>query len=374
VRIDKVEAIQLRLDDVKNIFDGTQDVLVIRVTADDGRVGLGEVVSSSYVAKSVIEAPRSGGGRHGLREIVVGMNPRKPEEVWEAMWEETAWYGRRGVAVHAMAGIDLAVWDLKAQAEGVPLHRALVPSQEPARGMTAYASLLWGDTLEETRRLVEDVLEHGFRAVKFGFGDPHATLAEDLARIEAAQDALGERGELMVDVGRRWKRADEAIRRATAIQSLPRPPLWLEEPVHPDDLEGLSQLCAAVEIPIASAETEETLLQFQAFLDAGVRVIQPDLGRVGLTQGMKIARAAEQVGARCVPHCFGTGINTTAAIHWMAALGYDLTEYPMRTNELCRSLAIGLPPIREGRVAPGTAPGLGLSIDTAVVERYAWPS
>jgi L-rhamnonate dehydratase len=105
VKITDVIARQLRIPNVENIFDGTQDVLIVEVQTDAGVSGLGEIVSSSYVARSVIEAPRSGGGRHGLREIVRGMDPMDTESVWDAMREGTAWYGRRGVAVHAMAGV-----------------------------------------------------------------------------------------------------------------------------------------------------------------------------------------------------------------------------------------------------------------------------
>lgn len=175
----------------------------------------------------------------------------------------------------------------------------------------------------------------------------------------------------MVDVGRRWTDASEAIRRAEAIQSLENPPLWLEEPLPPDDLRGYTELCASVDIPIASAETEETLSQFKSFIDAGVRVIQPDLGRVGLTQGMRIEELAREAGVACVPHCFGTGINTTAAIHWMAATGNELTEYPMRTNALCRNLAVGVPQLSSGMVGPSSEPGLGLALDPQVIQEYA---
>jgi L-rhamnonate dehydratase len=371
VKITNIEALQLRLRTVENIFDGTQDVLVVRVDTDDGWTGYGEVVSSSAVAKAIIEAPRSGGGRHGLREIVVGMDASDPEAVWDAMMIETQWYGRRGVAVHAMAGIDIALWDLVARSRGEPLFRVLRPDAGEAPVMKAYASLLWGETTGATAALVEEVIDKGFRAVKFGFGDPNATLEQDIARILGAREALAGRGELMMDVGRRWT-AEEAIRRSAAIQELEAPPLWLEEPLPPDDLEGYTRLCAAVDIPIASAETEETPQQFQAFIDAGVRIIQPDLGRVGLTQAMRISEMARAAGVTCVPHCFGTGINTTAAIHWMAATGNDLTEYPMRTNRLCRDLATGVPPIVDGVVAPSRAPGLGLELDADVVESYAY--
>lgn len=365
MKITNVVALQLRVRNIENIFDGTQDVLVVRVETDAGLIGLGEVVSSSYVARAVIEAPRSGGGRHGLAEIIRGMDPRDPAAVWNHMWEESGWYGRRGVAIHAMAGIDVALWDIRAQALGVPLHAAL--SELPARQIPPYASVLWGDTVAATQDLARDLLAAGFPAVKFGFGPIGTSLEQDVAMVKAARSILGDSHDLMVDVGRRWT-LEAAITRCEALT--PLDVRWVEEPLHPEDLEGYAKLTKAVSMPIAAAETEETIPAFRAFLDAGVKVIQPDLGRVGLTQGMKLAALAKEYGARCVPHCFGTGINTAASIHWMVASGGNLVEYPMRSNALCRRLVRGVPPVENHHVVPHLTPGLGVSLDADVVAEY----
>lgn len=370
MKITDVVARQLRIPNVENIFDGTQDVLIVEVMTDSGLSGLGEIVSSSYVARSVVEAPRSGGGRHGLREIILGMDPMDTESIWEAMREGTSWYGRRGVAIHAMSGVDVALWDLKAKALGLPVYRALAAARDMPPRIKAYASVLWGDSIDETRALAASICAEGFRAVKFGFGSIGGTLEQDVAMVRAAREVVGVDRDLMVDVGRRWT-LDQAIERSTAIgRSGVR---WIEEPLHPDDLEGYARLAAAVDVPIAGAETEETLEQFEAFLQAGVKVVQPDLGRVGLTQGMKVAFLAEQYHAACVPHCFGTGINTAASIHWMAAVGGPLVEYPMRTNALCRNLASGMPSLDEsGHVSPGSEPGLGVELNSGIVRDHLY--
>ena len=99
--------------------------------------------------------------------------------------------------------------------------------------------------------------------------------------VKAARATLGEAHDLMVDVGRRWT-LDAAIARCEALSSLGV--RWVEEPLHPEDLEGYAKLTKAVSMPIAAAETEETIPAFRAFLDAGVKVIQPDLGRVATVQ------------------------------------------------------------------------------------------
>jgi L-alanine-DL-glutamate epimerase-like enolase superfamily enzyme len=370
LKISEIVALQLRIENIENVFDGTQDVLVVQVHTDSGLTGYGEVVSSSFVARAAIEAPRSGGGRHGLSAIVRGMDPLDTAAVWQAMYEGTSWYGRRGVAIHAMAGIDVALWDIKAKAAGQPLYRVLAPAAV-ARPIRAYASVLWGDRIEDTERLAIDLRERGFGAVKFGFGPIGTSIEQDVAMVRAARTALGSGVDLMVDVGRRWNVA-RAAERARAFE--PWRIGWIEEPLHPDDLDGYRQLSALSAVPIAGGETEETIDQFRAYLEAGVKVIQPDLGRVGLTQAMEISALARSYNARCVPHCFGSGINTTAAIHWMAAAGGDLVEYPMRGNALCRDLVFGIPALDGGCVRPSEAPGLGVSLNPQIVDEYQFVS
>ncbi len=394
MKIERVTAHQLRLDRVANVFDGTQDVLVVEVTTESGLTGLGEVVSASYVAKSIIDAPRSGAGRHGLAEAVVGLDAGDIGAVRRRMYEQTVWFGRRGAAIHAMSGVEMALWDIKGKAESTPVYRLLAESEPATRQrdtaaagrpsdprapahekalpaiapIKAYASVLWDDVLEDTTRRARDLLEQDFGALKFGFGNfGLGTVAEDLETLTSLRTALGEQVELMVDVGRKWD-ADRAIKECSALGDFGL--TWIEEPLHPDDLEGYRRLCDVSSVPIAGAETEEAVAQFCRYLDAGLSVIQPDLGRCGPSAGMELSRIARERGRRCVPHCFGTGINTTAAIHWMAAAGGDLVEYPMGDSLLRRDLVAGAPSLRDGCVKPAERPGWGIEIDPKVLEEH----
>ena len=372
MKIECVTAHHLRLDRVRSVFDGTQDVLVVEVTTDSGLTGVGEVVSASYVAKSIIEAPRSGAGRHGLAEVLVGFDPRDVEAVRRRMFEETVWFGRRGVAVHAMSGVEMALWDLKGKAESTPAYRLLAASKLPTPApIRAYASVLWDDVLEDTVHRAQVLLEQGFLALKFGFGRfGLGTVAEDVETLATLRTALGEDVELMVDVGRKWG-VDRAIEECSALADFGL--TWIEEPLDPDDLEGYYRLCASSPVAIAGAETEETIEQFDRYLDAGLSVIQPDLGRCGPGAGMELSRISRKRGRRCVPHCFGTGINTAASIHWMAAAGGDLVEYPMGDSPLRRDLVAGVPSLEDGCVRPSERPGWGVDIDTKTLEEHKAP-
>src|SRR4029077_9574649 len=138
MKITEVEALHLRLPSVEEIADGTQDVLIVRVYADNGLVGIGEVSSQSYVCKAIIEAPRSAERRHGLREIVVGQDADDIEALWQRMYFHTNRYGRRGAAIHAISGVDMALWDLRGKALGQSVYQ-LWGARDPAP-IRAYAS------------------------------------------------------------------------------------------------------------------------------------------------------------------------------------------------------------------------------------------
>src|SRR6476620_8603088 len=154
MRITDVEAIHLRLPQVDEIADGTQDVLIIRIHTDAGLVGIGEVSSQSYVCKAIFEAPRSAERRHGLAYLLRGQAPLDVEALWQRLYYHTNRYGRRGAVIHAISGADLALWDLAAKAVGKPLYELLVSGRR--NRIRAYASYLFGSTPRETGKLARE--------------------------------------------------------------------------------------------------------------------------------------------------------------------------------------------------------------------------
>src|SRR5882672_4384193 len=112
MKITGIEALHLRMPQVELKADGTQEVLLVRVTTDEGIVGHGEAVSNAAVVRAIVEAPRSAPFRHGLAVVLSGSDPLDPEARWKDMYDATRWYGRRGVAIHAMAAVDTALWDI----------------------------------------------------------------------------------------------------------------------------------------------------------------------------------------------------------------------------------------------------------------------
>src|SRR5262245_36682703 len=168
MKITDVEAIHLRLHEVEEIADGTQDVLVVKIHTDAGLVGVGEVTSQSYVCKAIFEAPKSAERRHGLAYLLTGQDPLDVEALWKRLYYHTNRYGRRGAAIHAMSGADIALWDLRGKILGKPIFELLGGTHR--KTVRAYASYLFGETPAETADLAKKAVDLGLTAVKFGWG------------------------------------------------------------------------------------------------------------------------------------------------------------------------------------------------------------
>jgi L-rhamnonate dehydratase len=367
MKITQVEAIHLRLPVIREVADGTQDCLLVRVHTDAGITGLGEVVSCSYVARAVVEAPRSAPFRHGLAQIVQGMDPLDTEAAMQAMIAGTAWFGPGGVASHAMSGIDMALWDIRGKAAGVPVRRIL--GAVAVDEVPCYASVLWPDRPELVAASAREFVAEGYRAVKYGWGPMGPDLELDEALVAAARAALGPDITLMVDAGRSWD-LDGALQRVERFA--PHGVFWLEEPLHPYDTAGYGQLSATSAIPIAAGEAVTLVEEYQHLLEVGgIQVVQPDLGRVGgLTQGQHIAAMAERTGSRAVPHAYGTGVLLAASAQWTAAAGAPLTEYTRAPSPLARDLVRHSMEFTQGVLRLDDTPGLGVELDENVLTRY----
>ena len=187
MKITAVEPIHLRVPVVEPLPDGTLDVLIVKIHTDEGITGVGEVTSQSYVCKACFDAPRSAARRHGLTSILVGEDPSDPEALWEKMYYQTNRFGRRGAAIHAISGADIALWDIRGKIEGKPISQLLGgPLRSDVR---AYASVLFGDTPDETARMASEYAQMGLTAVKFGWGPLGPDAEVDLAHVRAARQA-----------------------------------------------------------------------------------------------------------------------------------------------------------------------------------------
>src|SRR5215471_10080565 len=156
MKITRVEAIALRLPVVNERCDGSQETLVVKVHTDEGVVGLGEADSSSLVARAIIEAPVSHKICRGLAECVLGQDPVEIDRLVHRMYEGTIFFGRQGAVIQAMSAVEIALWDLFGKATGRPVYQLLGGGFR--KTFRAYASILFGDTPEQTERIARDLV------------------------------------------------------------------------------------------------------------------------------------------------------------------------------------------------------------------------
>ncbi len=370
MKITDVEAIILRQAVLNTgIADGSQDDLIIRVHTDEGITGIGEVDSTPEVIQAIIDARSSHAVAKGLRDILLGQNPFDIEDLWAKMYRGTIYSGRRGAFVHAISGLDIALWDIKGKALGKPISELLgIRKRDRVR---AYASRLMPDTVDEVKEAVLAIRARGFTAMKLGWGSLGQDPEHDLLRAEAACAAAGEGFDILIDAGLGYGNdTGAAIEVARVLEKLGI--FWLEEPFEPDEYEAYASLADAVGLPIAAGEQDVTRWGFRELAERGhVDILQPDVTRCGgISETMRIAQLAESLGLQCVPHAWKSGIIKAASLHVNAVLSeapfqeYCVAETPINTALTHPDLPID----DEGYVAIPTSPGLGVELDEELVE------
>ncbi len=372
MRITDVEAIVLRQGAVdEEIADGSQDDLVVLVHTDEGITGIGEVDSAPEAVKALVDAPGSHAIANSLKRLLVGQDPSEIEHLWDVMYRGLIYIGRRGIAVHAISGIDIALWDIKGKALGKPVCELIgTPLRERVR---AYASRLMPDTPEETSKAVSELRAQGFTAVKLGWGPQGKDPDHDLRLAAAARAAAGPEMDVLIDAGHGYGAdAATAIRVARGLEELGVG--WLEEPFLPDELDAYAELADTVDIPIAAGEMDATRWGFRELVERGhVDVLQPDVTRCGgITELLRIAELGREHGVATVPHAWKSGIIKAASLHVNAVLPEALyQEYCVAGTPINNELTVQRLPIdADGCVAVPTAPGLGIELDLDVVERF----
>ncbi|MET0806988.1 MAG: mandelate racemase/muconate lactonizing enzyme family protein [Lacisediminihabitans sp.] len=272
-------------DDVRDL-----GVVEVRITRDDGAVGHGFSWTPSIGATAVDALLRD-----DLAPWLLGRTTEPSR--WTDGWEHVHEAGGGGVTTIALAGIDLALWDLELRARGIALTDALGRRHEsqPAYGSGVNLHYSLGDLVAQAGRW----RDAGYRGVKIKVGKPD--IAEDVDRVAAVRDTIGPDLRLMVDANQRWNLA----RAETAVAALSRFGLeWVEEPLRSDDTRGYRSLASAIDVPVALGENVHTIHRFRDLVDAGViDVLQPNIVRVGgITPFLMIATLAREAGLTLAPH------------------------------------------------------------------------
>jgi L-alanine-DL-glutamate epimerase-like enolase superfamily enzyme len=374
MKITDVEAIVLRQPALNDdIADGSQDDLVVLVHTDEGITGIGEVDSAPEAVRALVQAPGSHAIANSLHDLLVGEDPTDPERLWQKMYRGLIYIGRRGIALHAISGIDIALWDIRGKAEGKPVCELLGrPVQH--RKIRAYASMLMPDEPETVRERVGALRRQGFTAVKLGWGPLGKDAEKDVELAAAAVEAAEGTVTILIDAGHGYlDDAKRAIGVARELEKL-NDVFWLEEPFLPDEYEAYAELADEVDIRVAAGEQDTTLWGFRELIERGhVDLVQPDVTRCGgITEMVRIAEFARERGVETVPHAWKSGIIKAASLHVNAVLPDALfQEYCIADTPINQTLTQERLPIDgDGFLTVPTEPGLGVTLDMDVVAAY----
>lgn len=345
--------------------------LFLKISTDEGIEGWGEPVvegRAHTVATAVDE----------LSELLVGQDPLRIEDHWQVM-AKGGFYRGGPVLSSALAGIDQALWDIAGKTYGVPVYRLL---GGPVRDRVRVYQWIGGDEPNEVAEAAAEQAEAGFTAVKMnGSGrlrhiDTPAEVDGVIRRVEAVREVLGRERDVAVDFHGRFS---TAMARRVMPGLEPLLPLFVEEPVLPENTARVAEVAAGTSIPIALGERLFSRWDFRDVLRAGISVVQPDLSHAGgISEVRRIAAMAEAHDVTLAPHCPLGPIALAASLQVAFAtpnfliqeqsggihynVGSDLLDYLVDPS-----------PFRfeQGRARPPQAPGLGIEIDEAAVRRAA---
>ncbi|WP_417269944.1 MULTISPECIES: mandelate racemase/muconate lactonizing enzyme family protein [Alphaproteobacteria] len=265
--------------------------VTVRISDDEGRTGLGYTYTVNAGSGAVAALVRE------LEVLLIGQDADCIEALWQKMWWHLHFVGRSGLVSFALAAIDTALWDLKSKKAGMPLWKFL-GGHNPK--VAAYAGgidlhLPLPDLLEQTHQNIDS----GLRAIKMKVG--RDDISEDIRRVAAMRDLVGDDVPLMVDANMGWS-VDQAILAARQLATLNV--TWLEEPTDPDDYQGYARIQSEGGVPIAAGENLHSLFEFRHMIAAGAATfIEPDVATCGgITPWMKIARLAEAHNLQVTSH------------------------------------------------------------------------
>ncbi|SDP68987.1 mandelate racemase/muconate lactonizing enzyme family protein [Desulforhopalus singaporensis] len=369
MKIQDVQVICLRVPAYQEFCEWGEDAVLIKVITDTGLVGWGESDSSPLVVKAVIEAPGSNLYCYGLKELLLGENPLEIQRIWDKMYWSSNYLGRRGVGIHAISAVDIALWDIASQYYQVPIHILLGGKYRDR--IRAYGTFIPANTPDENRAVARKFKNEGFTSLKFGggiFGDNDDT---DYEIIKAVREELGDDFELQIDLGSKWKTYGRALGMFKRLEEFKLN--WIEEPVLADDMKAYAKLSGVSGAKTAGGESLTTRYEFNDFLQyAQPDIVQPDITRCGgISEMRKISDLATMHGAKLVPHGFSTGILIAATVQFLASTpDGDLMEYSRSSSPLFTRLVKNLLPFKDGYVNVPDCIGLGVELDEHLIAQY----
>ena len=372
MKIQKIQAFPLAYPEPH--YKGIERYITLaRVESDDGLVGWGECISqfreATLATKVIIE--------QGFAPLLTGEDGLDVERHWQKMLDHIWWYGPEGIAAFAVSAVDMALWDLKGKALGLPVCQLL--GGQIHDKIVAMASFIFDmEDLDWTLNEFRWLREQNYRVVKGGWGmRPEAVFGldrqQDIEMIRRVREVIGDELELVVDTPghRRVWDVPTAIQRFRDLE--PYRLKWIEQPLPPDNFEAYAQLRAAVMTPIGTGEDEWNVESYKRLIQSGgVDIVQIDPGRChGLTGSRHVIKLIEAESLQFSAHTWSSALNTAASLHMLAISPHaDCADFKPHESPMQHEL-VSDPWVQEdGYVAIRDVPGLGVTVREDVVQKY----
>ncbi len=328
-------------------------VLLVQLDTDAGLRGLGFAYALQSSGRALLAVAED-----DLPPLLLGEDPLDHERLAARAYWRLQTVGRRGLVAQAYSAVDLALWDLKGKAAGLPLYKLLGGAREAAPAYGSDTAWLWMSP-EQILDASRPYLDQGLMGIKVKVGaDPEA----DADRLTRLREGFGDDVWLAVDANERYD-AGTALAMGHFFEEEIGAD-WFEEPISCEDIAGHARLKERLEIPIAAGEMLFGLDEFAAYLDRGaLDVVQPDVTRLGgLTAWLKVAALAERHHRPLSPHLLPeVGVHLCCGLPGVTSVEYMPWLFPLWAEP---------PQLVQGKLAPPPRPGLGLEVDPDAVAKY----
>lgn len=342
------------------VYSRMMETVFVKITAEDGTAGWGEALApvAPEVAAQII--------RSLLTPLLVGSDPMAINVLGTRMYDSMRERGHvQGFFVDAIAGVDIALWDLKGKLLNQPVHKLLGGPYTDR--LNCYVSGLPRDTDEERADLAREWASRGFKSAKLHIG---TTVEQDIRTIEAVQKGLGEDGQVYMDA--HWHYTlPEAMRLGRELEK--RKVVWLEAPLLPENLDAHAELAAHLDIAVAVGEGERSRYQFKEILSRrAADILQPDVGRTGISELKKIATMAEAWNVPVAPHLsVGLGVMIAATLQVAASIpNLAIVEYQPNPLSLANQYLAQPLVCENGAYQVPAGPGLGVDLDEERIRHH----
>jgi len=328
--------------------------VLVEATCDSGVVGQSYIFAlNGERMKSLDEMVL------GFASLVEGRDPHHTEAVWHDIWNAMNAMGHKGVTVSALSAIDVALWDAVGKQHETPLHKLWGAARE--RVDTYATSGLWlSQSIDELVAEAAAFVDQGFTAMKIRLGS--ASMTDDVARVQAVRDAIGDEVDLYADANQGFT-PKHAIRLGRSLEQFNL--AWFEEPVPAYDLAGHAQVRSALDVPIASGETEYTRYGMAAMIDAGAAdVLMPDLQRIGGFSEFRKASAVAAANNLPVSSHFFTEQSLCLAGSLQNCISVEHCDWfsPLFAESI---------EMIDGQLVVPSSPGHGFTFDPEAIARFA---